>query len=110
MLGPIPTSGWKPAMEAKTALKGNAVIRRLSLTVARLFDSTTGRRRSAYLTRGGLTGVGPSSGRKSLLGGSECRLFDLNPFSHDPFDPFVDPTLTMESGQKRGPSGQFRGD
>ena len=53
--------------------------------------------------------VGSPSRYESFLGSSECRLFDLNPFSHDSFDPFVDPTLTMESGQKRGPSGQFRG-
>ena len=33
------------------------MIRRLSLTVARLLDSTTGPRRSAHLTRGGLIGV-----------------------------------------------------
>jgi hypothetical protein len=39
------------------ALKGNPWIRRLSLTVARLLDATTGRRRSAHLTRRGLIGV-----------------------------------------------------
>jgi hypothetical protein len=43
VLGPAPTSGWEPALETKMALKGNAVIRRLSLTVARLLDATTGR-------------------------------------------------------------------
>ena len=53
--------------------------------------------------------VGPSSRRVSLLGGSERRLLDFNPFSHDPFDPFVDPTLTMKSCEKRGPSGQLCG-
>ena len=46
---------------------------------------------------------------ESLLGSSECRLFDLNSFSHDSFHPFVDPTLTMESRQKRGTSRQLRG-
>ena len=35
----------------------DALIRRLFLSVARLLDSTTGRRRSAHLTRGGLIGV-----------------------------------------------------
>ena len=56
-----------------------------------------------------LQALGPPSRCENLLGGSECRLFDLNSFSHDSFDPFVDPTLTMESGQKRGPSGQLSG-
>ena len=56
----------------------------------------------------GACAVGPSSRCECPLGGSECRLFDLNPFPHDSFDPFIDPTLTMESGQKRGPSGQLR--
>jgi len=57
VLDPTPASGWKPALETKTALKVTALIRRLFLTVARLPDSTTGRRRSALLTRGGLIGV-----------------------------------------------------
>ena len=39
------------------AIEGTALIRRLFLTVARLRDSTTGRRRSALLTRRGLIGV-----------------------------------------------------
>src|SRR5258705_3394124 len=39
------------------ALKGTALIRALFLTVARLLHSTTGRRRSALLTGGGLIGV-----------------------------------------------------
>jgi hypothetical protein len=47
-----------PALETKTALKGTALIRALFLTVARLLNSTTGRRRSALLTGGGLIGVG----------------------------------------------------
>ena len=63
VLGFIPTAGWTPALETKTALKGDAVIRRLFLTVARLRDSTTGRRRSARLTRGGLIGVRRSAAR-----------------------------------------------
>ena len=45
------------ALETKTALKGTALIRTLFLTVARLLHSTTGRRRSALLTGGGLIGV-----------------------------------------------------
>jgi hypothetical protein len=40
-----------------TALNRNAVSRTSSFTVARLLDSTTGRRRSVPLTRGGLIGV-----------------------------------------------------
>ena len=53
--------------------------------------------------------VGPALRRQGLLGSRECRFFDLHPFSHDSFHPFVDPALTMEPGQKRGPSGQFCG-
>jgi hypothetical protein len=41
VFGPIPASGWKPALETKMALKGTALIRALSLTVARLRTSTT---------------------------------------------------------------------
>src|SRR5207247_9082051 len=55
--GPIPASGWKPALETKMALKGTALIRAPLLTVARLRTSTTGRRRSALLTGGGLIGL-----------------------------------------------------
>ena len=55
MLGPRPRRG--PALETKTALKENVVFVRIS-TVARLLGSTTGRRRSVPLTRGGLIGVG----------------------------------------------------
>ena len=64
-------------------LKGNVVIRRLSLTVVRFLDSTTGRRRSVPLTRGGLIGVGWPSGalaheqaanlRNPRLSGSACK-------------------------------------
>ena len=57
----------------------------------------------------GACDVGPPLRCECFLGGSECRLLDLNPFPHDSFDPFVDPTLAMKSGEKRGPSGQLRG-
>src|SRR5258705_12253330 len=47
------------------ALKGTALIRALFLTVARLLHSTTGRRRSALLTGGGLIGVSPPFVRRT---------------------------------------------
>jgi hypothetical protein len=57
-----------PALETKTALKGNAMIGGIS-TVALFLDSTTGRRRSAPLTRGGLIGVSLPSRRRQLVPG-----------------------------------------
>ena len=67
-VGSPPSSGWKPALETKTALTGDAAIRRLSLTVACLLDSTTGRRRTTHLTGGGLTCVYPVQDQSAKSG------------------------------------------